>query len=176
MEHCDACQLRYDDLALDDLPGLIREQPARFAEVLRQAQQAGLERRRPRPQTWSALEYSCHVRDVLRVQRDRVRSALVEDRPTFPLLRRDELAVENGYNEQEIEHVLAELEQAADAFATTLESLDAPSWRRRAIYSWPCRAERDMAWIARHTAHEALHHLDDITRGLRELQEGPPDQ
>lgn len=62
--------------------------------------------------TWSALEYTCHVRDVLAVQRERLVSALTEQRPLFAPMRRDERAVEQRYNEQDIDAVLGELEQA----------------------------------------------------------------
>jgi len=47
------------------------------------------------------LEYACHVRDVLRFQRERVALAQAEDRPRFASMRRDERAVAERYNDQD---------------------------------------------------------------------------
>ena len=43
-----------------------------------------------RPDSWSPLEYGCHVRDVLRFQRERVMAAQAQDWPVFESMRRDE--------------------------------------------------------------------------------------
>ncbi len=61
----------------------------------------------PRPASWSPLEYGCHVRDVLRFQRERVALAQAEETPLFTSMRRDERAVEERYNDQD--GILAEL-------------------------------------------------------------------
>ena len=39
--------------------------------------------RRIRPDVWSPLEYACHLRDVMLVQRERVLMARRRDRPSF---------------------------------------------------------------------------------------------
>lgn len=170
MDRCDVCQFVYDDLGLDDVPATLRGYPARYAAALRRAEDHGLERRRPRPETWSALEYTCHVRDMLRVQHERLELALRAERPTFTPMGRDERAIEDRYNEQDVATVLAELDAAATVLAVAFEGLDPAAWRRTGIYSWPETAERSLAWVARHTVHEAIHHLDDITRGLEQLE------
>src|SRR5262249_60772851 len=58
-------------------------------------------REHTRPGSWSPLEYGCHVRDVLTVQRDRVLLAQAEQTPRFDSMRRAERAVEERYNEQD---------------------------------------------------------------------------
>src|SRR5690348_7364704 len=58
-------------------------------------------RQRPRSDVWSALEYACHVRDLLLVQRDRLYVALVEDTPSFARMYRDERVVLARYNAQD---------------------------------------------------------------------------
>jgi S-DNA-T family DNA segregation ATPase FtsK/SpoIIIE len=122
-------------------------------------------RTRPAPEVWSPLEYACHVRDVLLVQRERVLLAQVEDQPEFVPMRRDERAVGARYNEQDPVTVLAAIPTAADDLAATLDGLDATGWARSGIYTYPERAVRSIEWIGRHTLHELRHHQGDIERG-----------
>ena len=55
-------------------------------------------RRRPAPGTWSALEYGCHVRDVLRRYDERLRLMLAEDDPLYPNWDQDATAVADRYS------------------------------------------------------------------------------
>jgi hypothetical protein len=66
------------------------------------------------PATWSALEYGCHVRDVLLVQRERVLEARRTERPTFTPMGRDERVALDGYDEQDPAVVTRQLVDAAD--------------------------------------------------------------
>jgi hypothetical protein len=119
-------------------------------------------RTRPEPDVWSPLEYACHLRDVLRVQAERVLLAQHEDEPAFAPMRRDERAVEDRYNEQDLATVATELAQAADAFASLLDGLDEAGWMRTGIYNYPQPTVRTVEWIAIHTDHELVHHRGDI--------------
>jgi hypothetical protein len=119
-------------------------------------------RTRPEPIVWSPLEYACHVRDVLRVQTDRVDLAQRELEPTFVPMRRDERVVEDRYNEQDPAAVASEIAQAADAFVSALEGLDENGWMRTGVYNYPQPSLRTVEWIAIHTDHELLHHRGDI--------------
>jgi S-DNA-T family DNA segregation ATPase FtsK/SpoIIIE len=102
------------------------------------------------------------VRDVLQVQRERVRLTLVHDRPTYTPMGREERVAADRYNEQAPSVVAAELVQAAEALARDLEALDAPAWSRTGVYNWPSPQERTLGWLARHTVHELVHHLRDV--------------
>jgi len=120
-------------------------------------------RRRPAPDVWSALEYGCHVRDVLTVQRQRVTQALDEDVPDFASMRREERVVEEGYNQQVPSVVADQVAGAAGALAGLLESLDDGGWARTGIYHWPVTKLRSVEWIGQHSLHECVHHLQDIS-------------
>ena len=74
-------------------------------------------RRRPRPEVWSALEYGCHVRDVLLVQRYRVPLVRREDDPAPPPMGRDERVLHDGYAEQRPAEVARQLVDVASLFA-----------------------------------------------------------
>jgi DNA segregation ATPase FtsK/SpoIIIE, S-DNA-T family len=161
---CDECGFVYGDLAVSGISGALRSLPAAYAERL--TAEEALLRAHPLPGVWSALEYACHVRDVLVVQRERLALALAQDRPSFASMRREERVSEEGYNEQAPTVVLDQLREAANSLGDALDALDEAGWNRVAIYRWPVVAERSMAWLGRHTVHEGLHHLRDIDRVL----------
>jgi DinB superfamily len=123
-------------------------------------------REHPKPDSWSALEYGCHVRDVLRFQRDRVGLAQMAQTPPFASMRRDERAIEERYNEQDPVRVAAELAAAAAQFIDALAALDDAGWLREGLYPWPEPRVRTVEWIGRRTAHELAHHLFDERRLL----------
>lgn len=162
MDRCNECDFLYDAIPLARVIAEIRALPSQYGDRLTAADQAGVARFHPLASTWSALEYVCHVRDVLKVQHERLLLALTEQRPAFAPMRREERAIEERYNEQDVEGVLCEFEQAASSFADALASLNDQQWHRTAVYNWPETAERTMAWLARHTLHEGVHHLRDI--------------
>ncbi|HZA85726.1 MAG TPA: hypothetical protein VE466_02505, partial [Acidimicrobiales bacterium] len=81
MDRCDECGFIYDLGTAESAGAAIVDGAGELATVLRDPP-ANL-RSRPEPQTWSPLEYGCHVRDVMLVQRERVLAARRMHRPTF---------------------------------------------------------------------------------------------
>ena len=124
-------------------------------------------RRRPDEQTWSALEYACHVRDVFDTYGARVARILAEDEPVLDSMDRDERPVRDRYNEQDPAVVAEQVADRAAALAAAFESLAPEAWERTAIHPYPEPAPRSLAWMARHVVHEGNHHLLDIGRVLR---------
>ncbi|MFV2039806.1 MAG: DinB family protein [Acidimicrobiales bacterium] len=122
--------------------------------------------RRRQPEQWSPLEYGCHVRDVLTVQRERVLHTRRADRPRAEPMGRDERVDHDGYAEQNPEDVARQLIEAARLFAHVLARLDASGWERTLIYTYPEVAERSLRWVAVHTQHEVQHHVLDVQRQL----------
>jgi hypothetical protein len=165
VDRCDACAFVYADLPVRAAPSRLRSFASDYSARLTARDAADL-RTRPGPEVWSPLEYSCHVRDVFEVQRERTVLALTEETPVFVPMGRDERVADRRYNEQDPTVVAAELEAAAAALADTFDDLDDTAWARTGIYNWPTRTERDLGWLARHTVHEAMHHLRDVDAGL----------
>jgi hypothetical protein len=66
-------------------------------------------RRRPSPGVWSALEYGCHVRDVLRLYDERLGLMLTVAEPHYANWDQDATAVADRYAEQDPAAVTAEL-------------------------------------------------------------------
>ncbi|GAB2796684.1 DinB family protein [Amycolatopsis magusensis] len=164
MDHCLECDFTYDE---DDAPAAartVRDGVAEVAAILR-AHRIGDLRTRPRPGVWSPLEYGCHVRDVLLVQRERVLTARRTARPVCAPMGRDERVEHDGYAEQDPGDVARQLLDAARLFGTVLDRLG-PDWERTLLYPYPSSEprERSLRWVAVHTVHEVRHHLLDIRR------------
>ncbi|HWG98220.1 MAG TPA: DinB family protein [Pilimelia sp.] len=164
MEHCAECGFVYSSVAADALPGRILALPAQYATALNAVTQP---RRRPAEGVWSALEYTCHVRDVLRVQGQRLALALRVDEPEFAPMGREERAVTEAYNAQDPAAVLAELAAAADDLAAAFGALGPAELARTGVYPWPEPAARTVLWLGRHTVHEGVHHLMDLHRAAQ---------
>ena len=144
--------------------GSIRERVGEVVAILR-AREVDLRSRR-QPNAWSPLEYGCHLRDMLLVQRERVLAGRRMSRPDCPALGRDERVVHDGYAEQEPEDVARQLADAAQMFGNVLARLSVEDWDRTVIYHYPETCERSLRWVAIHTMHEAQHHLLDIRRQI----------
>lgn len=170
--YCDECGFRYDGVDRTTVPGALRDACPGYLHLLAGTPGEVL-RARPRPTTWSALEYACHYRDVLRTQHDRVTLALEGGHPVYESMRRDERVVEDRYAAQDPATVARELAGATDALAALTDGLDDRGWERTGTYLWPVRAERTVEWIGRHTVHEGVHHLLDARRSI-EAARGRP--
>lgn len=165
---CTECGFVYEDVPTDEVPARLRALGPPYAEALRRDRDDL--RAHPIEGTWSALEYACHLRDVLVVQQDRVALALAEDEPTFTPMRREERVIELRYNEQEPDAVAEQLTAAAGALAEAFAALDEDQWQRLVTYSFPKPWSRTLAWVGQHTIHEGVHHLGDIDRVLAALE------
>jgi len=164
MDRCDECGFEYD-LSTAPAAGSAIVDGAREVCALLKDPPGDLRTRR-RPQTWSPLEYGCHLRDVLLVQRERVFAARRMDRPSFDPMGRDERVEHDGYAEQQADDVARQLDDAAGLFANVLSRLGHDEWERTVTYNYPERWERSLRWVAVHTLHEVQHHLLDIRRQL----------
>jgi len=156
---CAGCELSYADLTPPAAIELIRSYPARYRGCLEHLPDPVL-RRRPDPQTWSALEYACHVRDVYGVYHCRISSALTRDDPVLAPMHNDERAKREGYNRQDLTDVLDTLRRNIDRFVALANEIGADQWNRTA--SRLPGERRTVAWMVRQAAHEGLHHLRDI--------------
>ncbi|WP_086663618.1 hypothetical protein [Lentzea kentuckyensis] len=93
-------------------------------------------RTRTLPEVWSPIEYACHVRDVMLVQRERLLAARRSDGPvTEPMGR------------------------------ACWTCSDTATGSARSPFR-PVSVERSVRWVAVHTLHELQHHLLDFRRRL----------
>jgi len=166
MDICDECGFVYDDWSTAALPEALRNIGPRWLQALEASKDDPRLHVRPKPEVWSPLEYACHLRDVLLTQRERLYLALVEDRPAFrPMYREDRPGLAR-YNQQDPAGVAAEIEFAASLLGRACSYLSPEQWQRRCIYSYPTPTERTLQWLGQQTLHEGTHHLLDVKRAL----------
>lgn len=164
MTTCAQCAFEYDLSLAPTVPRLAGEHAEQYARLLRG--DAAALRRRPAPEVWSPLEYACHVRDVLLVQRERALAALRRDTPVAESMGREERVEDDGYRLQQPADVARQLGDAALLFGQVLARLTPDGWERTLVYGYPEPTERSLRWLAVHTLHELRHHLLDMRRGL----------
>jgi len=118
--------------------------------------------RRTEPEVWSALEYACHIRDVLLAQRERLFLDLVEQCPGFAPIYRDHRAALAHYPDEDPPTVANEVEMAAGLVARSFAGVSPEGGSLRCLYNFPQPSERTVVWLAQHTLHEAVHHVRDM--------------
>jgi DinB superfamily len=171
-DRCSECGFEYDLEAFRSAGSSIEEGARRIARLLRNPDAEPAPRRTA--QRWSRLEYGCHVRDVLLVQRERVLLARREVRPDLVSMGRDDRVEHDGYSEQAPIDVARQLEEAARLFANVLSRLGHRDWDRTVMYNYPEPAERSLRWVAVHTLHEVRHHLRDMEESASEISGSGP--
>lgn len=162
---CEACGFTYEDVPEREIGLRLRDSARAYRAVIGDHDDATA-RRRPEPATWSPLAYCCHMRDVVLAIRERTFLALAEDDYRFPPMYRELRAEHARYADQDIEEVLEQLALASVLLAQTFEALSDEQLARTCTYNFPEPTERTIAWVARHAAHEAYHHLLDVERSL----------
>src|ERR1700679_2484811 len=98
MTLCPECGFTYEELPRQRLAQSLRDSGLAYGARLSGDEE--VLRRRPSPETWSPLEYACHVRDVALMQRDRLYVALVEDEPSFKPMYREQRVAFDRYDSQ----------------------------------------------------------------------------
>jgi hypothetical protein len=160
---CPECGLDTRAVRPEAVAGMVRRNAGQWQDVLTAP---GDPRRRPSPETWSALEYGCHVRDVLRLYDERLVLMLTQDGPRYPNWDQDATAVAGRYGEQDPAVVAAELAAAAGQIAARFEGVTGDQWERTGYRS--DGAAFTIATFARYFIHDPVHHLYDVT-GVRTL-------
>jgi hypothetical protein len=172
---CDECGFNYDTGDLQGTVTTLIRQSAESSMALTKAaasKDPTVVRIRPEPEVWSAIEYACHVRDVLEVQRFRIAQCLAEDRPVYAPMDRTGRVKQAKYEDQDPMEVAAALMRFAREFGAAARVLKPQELGKLGLYNYPVRAPRSLGWLIRHTAHEIQHHRQDIIKILAILE--PP--
>ena len=115
---------------------------------------------RPNDDTWSALEYACHVRDVFTLFVQRLNLMLTADDARFADWDQDLTALEKDYASADPSEVGPELaaegHEAAESFAAVPEE----DWGRKGLRS--NGSEFTVLTLSQYFLHDVVHHLHDV--------------
>jgi hypothetical protein len=154
---CHACTMDYAATGLEDvLRGLSRvpDEVAAAATAVPMTVRAV----RPKPRTWSVIEYACHVRDVYASYTIRLFRTRTEQRPVLEPMLNDLRAVRFRYRDRQLGPVLDELAAHLAGFCDEIDRTT--NWTRTAT-RLPAE-ERSALWLVRQALHEGRHHTGDI--------------
>ncbi|ALG84009.1 DinB family protein [Gordonia phthalatica] len=115
---------------------------------------------RPNADTWSPLEYACHVRDVNAVMTERLEMMLQTQPVNFADWDQNSAEAEAGYNAQDPETVADQLEAAAKGFAELYRVVGDDDWARQGMRSngSPFTVET----LGIYAVHDLEHHRVDV--------------
>jgi hypothetical protein len=170
---CPECGLDYGTLHPPFAINTIKSFPRRYTEALAPASPSEdndtVIRTRPAEGVWSALEYTAHVADLMAPFIETVRRTNTEDNPDLSGVFWDEneKAKADKYNEQSKDDVLARLKSGVDELVAEAGKVNAQGWTRMASFGW---GDRDLLTMLQNAAHEGVHHLRDVERGLKQVR------
>jgi len=159
---CPECGFDASELAREQIAPMTRGKARAWAEIL-DANPDSL-RQRPSDDRWSVLEYSCHVRDVLRVMDERLKLMVCLDNPLFQNWDQDKTAVQDRYEDQDPRQVAAELTAAADTLAGEFSGVQGAAWQRPGTRS--NGSHFTVETLGRYMIHDVVHHLFDVAADL----------
>ena len=120
MDACSECGLEYDEVPVDEVDARLASLGPNYRDRLVSGDppvaRGGL-RNRPDLDVWTPLEYACHLRDLLEVQRARLALALSEECPTFAPMGREELVITRRYDEQDPVAVADQIDRRTEELA-----------------------------------------------------------
>lgn len=156
---CPDCGADVGQMTVADVAQLNRTCGRSWAKILRTRTDV---RDRPAPETWSPLEYGCHVRDVFRLFLERLELILAEDDPMFANWDPNTTQVAERYDLQDPTVVADELVLAADTIADRFAELTPEQHQRVGRRS--DGASFTVESFARYEIHDPVHHLWDVTQ------------
>ena len=169
-ERCEACKFDGSDYDPSQLVAAIRDLGPQWRGLLLNA---GNELRlRPASETWSALEYAAHSRDVTALHVFGVEQALTIDEPSFPEIEGDELvqSAAEGYAALDPGVVGRELDAQAGRLADLAQDSGPTAWSRGITIGG---SRSDVRRLLEHALHDSHHHLVDVADGLVILRSPP---
>lgn len=158
--------MSYDSLTIPDAVAILRSVPAEVT-VACDAVDAASRRIRPDPDTWSIVEYACHIRDVYAAYTIRLHRTRTEDRPLLEPMLNDLRARRFGYNTLDLTAVLAELAANVGGFVHEIGRMPDNGWDR--VAGRLPGEDRTARWLVRQATHEGVHHCRDIVEVARLL-------
>jgi hypothetical protein len=151
---CDECGFR--PFEPSETAQRISDGTERWRAILDRPDVAG----RPSEQVWSPLEYACHVRDMVRLLGERVKSMRDQEDPEFADWDGDAKAVELAYWAADPGTTWEDFERTTRRTVAVLDSVPSEDWDRTGHRS--DGVEFTIASLGQYIGHEMEHHLHDV--------------
>lgn len=153
---CPECGFDVSACTPATVPGKLANMLPRWRAVLRRPDAA----ERPDENTWSVLEYACHVRDVFTLFDHRLGLMLTEDDARFADWDQDLSAVETDYANADPAEVSAELTAEGEQIAASFGRVPEDQWGRKGTRS--NGSEFSVLTFSQYFLHDVVHHLHDV--------------
>lgn len=154
---CTECGFDARSVTLSEVGDYARANAGIWADVLERPDV----RQRPDDDTWSPLEYACHVRDVHTLFAERLVLTMTQNDPVFPDWNQDEAAVAGRYAEQDPSLVLRDLTDAAFAAAEAFDGVPGSVADRTGKRG--DGAPFTIETLGQYYVHDLVHHAWDVT-------------
>ncbi len=113
---------------------------------------------------WSIVEILCHLRDFDEIFYQRALLMLNEEQPQLPAYDHEAMAIERGYQRQDLKAAYQELRRSRQRFIDFFAALSPRQWQRGGHH--PERDSFTMTDAALQVGMHDLDHLEQITRVL----------
>lgn len=159
---CDECGMAYRDFRPADLAPAVRSFAPRWRDLVTDVDDA-MVRRRPDPDTWSAIEYGWHLGSGLAWMADAIEATVAGSDDELDWFGHEQDVREADPASRDLDEVTTRLDGASARLAVVLSQVSSDGWDRSAAFPW---GERDVVDTARNAVHEGEHHLWDVQRVL----------
>lgn len=162
---CEECGYDPSSVTVGDVADRLRRMVTHYEDIQAKVKaRPDLARTRVMAGVWSPLEYLTHVRDVFNLFERRARCILAVPEPQLEVVDHDDLVRKGAYNSLDPDAVIEEVAAAAEALASTLQTVQPDQWGLRGLRAGEPRTITDIALRA---VHEGEHHFMDIVRGMQ---------
>lgn len=158
---CDQCGFDTKTHVALAVPGLTRETAMEWKNLFLAG---GVVGERPNENTWSPLEYACHVRDLFRLFHLRISLMKEEDNPIFDNWDQDETAISHRYNEQEPVACIEDLVASGYELADLIDGISPEEWKRTGRRTDGASFKIDT--LVLYMIHDPIHHLWDVKHNV----------
>lgn len=165
LAHCAECGFDPSSVPAEVAATEIRRTADRYASLPGRVPVGadGSEWARSTPGVWSPVECLAHVRDVLELFDHQVRQILTEPGGQLEVVDHEATIRESRPGLGDVQRLLEDIASAADALASTLDSVGRDQWHWQ---GFRLSESRTTGEIALRAVHELTHHFLDVERGL----------
>lgn len=141
-----------------------------LGHILKNVSETRAHELRDGPRGWSIVEIVCHLRDFDHIFYQRASMMLEQDHPQLPAYDHEAMAIEKGYQQEQMAAAYDELQTSRRRFIAFFKSLSDEQWERGGIH--PERKRFTMTDAVMQVGLHDIDHLEQIARVLNNAAGG----